>query len=184
MYGRGFLVLIPAIYVAMGLNPIQAGLMDGVRQLAGGATSMTGGFFVDIFQHRRAQVLTLSLALIGVGYLLVSIAPSYALILAALAIASAGTAMWHPPALGLLAQRFPRRRGLFISMHRSTGNLGDWNRAADSRGATGRRCGSSGMVGVGMVALGLVGRLALDRGRRRAGHAGAGNRHLRASAQC
>ena len=126
MYGRGFLVLIPAIYVAMGLNPIQAGLLDGVRQLAGGATSMTGGFFVDIFQHRRAQVLTLSLALIGIGYLLVSIAPSYALILVALAIASAGTAMWHPPALGLLAQRFPERRGLFISMHRSTGNLGDW----------------------------------------------------------
>ena len=126
MYGRGFLVLIPAIYVALGLNPIQAGLLDGMRQLAGGATSMTGGFFVDIFQHRRAQVLTLSLVLIGVGYLLVSIAPTYGLILAALAIASAGTAMWHPPALGLLAQRFPARRGLFISMHRSTGNVGDW----------------------------------------------------------
>ena len=126
MYGRGFLVLIPAIYVALGLNPIQAGLMDGVRQLAGGATSMTGGFFVDLFQHRRAQVLTLSLALIGVGYLLVSIAPTYTLILVALAIASAGTAMWHPPALGLLTQRFPDRRGLFISMHRSTGNVGDW----------------------------------------------------------
>jgi FSR family fosmidomycin resistance protein-like MFS transporter len=126
MYGRGFLVLIPAIYVALGLNPIQAGLIDGIRQLAGGATSMTGGFFVDIFQHRRAQVLTLSLMLIGVGYLLVSIAPTFGLILAALAIASAGTAMWHPPALGLLAQRFPARRGLFISMHRSTGNVGDW----------------------------------------------------------
>ncbi len=126
MYGRGFLVLITAIYVSLGLNPIQAGLIDGVRQLAGGATSMSGGFFVDIFQHRRAQVLTLSLALIGVGYLLVSLAPTFGLILAALAIASAGTAMWHPPALGLLAQRFPERRGLFISMHRSTGNLGDW----------------------------------------------------------
>ena len=126
MYGRGFLVLITAIYVSLGLNPIQAGLIDGVRQLAGGATSMSGGFFVDIFQHRRAQVLTVSLALIGVGYLLVSLAPTYGLILAALAVASAGTAMWHPPALGLLAQRFPARRGLFISMHRSTGNIGDW----------------------------------------------------------
>ena len=126
MYGRGFLVLIPAIYAALGLNPITAGLMDGVRQLAGGATSMSGGFFVDVFQHRRAQVLTISLALIGIGYLLVAVAPTYGLILTALAIASAGTAMWHPPALGLLAQRFPARRGLFISMHRSTGNLGDW----------------------------------------------------------
>ena len=119
-------MLITAIYVALGLNPIQAGLIDGVRQLAGGATSMSGGFFVDIFQHRRAQVLTFSLLLIAVGYFLVSIAPTYGLILAALAIASAGTAMWHPPALGLLAQRFPARRGLFISMHRSTGNVGDW----------------------------------------------------------
>ena len=34
--------------------------------------------------------------------------------------------MWHPPALGLLAQRFPGRQGLFISLHRSTGNAGDW----------------------------------------------------------
>ena len=126
MYGRGFLVLITAIYVSLGLNPIQAGLLDGVRQLAGGATSMTGGFFVDVFQHRRAQVLTASLALIGVGYFLVSISPAYWQVLVALGIASAGTAMWHPPALGLLAQRFPTRRGLFISMHRSTGNVGDW----------------------------------------------------------
>ena len=89
MYGRGFLVLITAIYVSLGLNPIQAGLLDGVRQLAGGATSMTGGFFVDVFQHRRAQVLTASLALIGIGYVLVSISPAYWQVLAALAVASA-----------------------------------------------------------------------------------------------
>ena len=126
MYGRAFLVLIPQIYIALGLAPIQAGLLDAVRQLSGGATSMTGGFFVDMFQHRRAHILTFSMALIAIGYFLVSIAPTFGLILAALALASAGTALWHPPALGLLAQRFPNRRGLFISMHRSTGNIGDW----------------------------------------------------------
>ena len=54
-----------------------------------------------------------------------SIAPSYALILCALALGSMGSALWHPPALGLLARRFPQRRGLFISMHRSTGSIGD-----------------------------------------------------------
>ena len=126
MYGRAFLVLIPQIYVALGLAPIQAGLLDAVRQLSGGATSMTGGFFVDMFQHRRAHILTFSMSLIAVGYFLVSIAPTFGLILAALALASAGTALWPPPALGLLAQRFPNKRGLFISMHRSTGNIGDW----------------------------------------------------------
>ncbi|MDP6652038.1 MAG: MFS transporter, partial [Gammaproteobacteria bacterium] len=126
MYGRAFLVLIEPINAAFGLNPVQTGLLDAIRQLSGGATSMAGGFFVDMFQHRRAQILTFSMCLIAVGYFLVSIAPTYGLILAALALASAGTALWHPPALGLLAQRFPNQRGLFISMHRSTGNIGDW----------------------------------------------------------
>ncbi|MQF94055.1 MAG: MFS transporter [SAR202 cluster bacterium] len=126
MYGRAFLVLIPQIYIALGLAPIQAGLLDAVRQLSGGATSMTGGFFVDMFAHRRAHILAFSMTLIAIGYFLVSIAPTFGLILAALALASAGTALWHPPALGLLAQRFPAQRGLFISMHRSTGNIGDW----------------------------------------------------------
>ncbi|MEE3246035.1 MAG: hypothetical protein VX213_00910, partial [Chloroflexota bacterium] len=67
MYGRAFLVLIPPIYIALGLAPIQAGLLDAVRQLSGGATSMTGGFFVDMFQHRRAHILTFSMALIAIG---------------------------------------------------------------------------------------------------------------------
>ena len=126
IYGRAFLVLIPQIYITLGLAPIQAGLLDAVRQLSGGATSMSGGFFVDMFQHRRAHILAFSMSLIAVGYFLVSIAPTFGLILAALALASAGSALWHPPALGLLAQRFPRQRGLFISLHRSTGNIGDW----------------------------------------------------------
>jgi FSR family fosmidomycin resistance protein-like MFS transporter len=126
MYGRAFLVLIPQIYITLGLIPIQAGLLDAVRQLSGGATSMAGGFFVDMFQHRRAHILAFSMSLIAIGYFLVAIAPTYGLILAALALASAGTALWHPPALGLLAQRFPQQRGLFISLHRSTGNIGDW----------------------------------------------------------
>ena len=126
IYGRGFLVLIPAIYTALGLAPIQAGLLDAVRHLSGGVTSTGGGFLVDLFQHRRAEALAFSMSLIGVGFFLVAISPSYGLMLAALAVASAGMALWHPPALGLLAQRFPRKRGLVISLHRSTGNFGDW----------------------------------------------------------
>ncbi len=125
MYGHSFAVLVTALYADLGLDPIQAGLLSAVRQLSSGATSMASGFFVDMFQHRQAQVLAISMAMIGVGYLLVSVAPTFSLILAALLVASAGSALWHPPALGLLSQRFPERRGLFISLHRSTGNIGD-----------------------------------------------------------
>ena len=125
MYGHSFAVLVTEIYKDLGLDPIQAGVLSAVRQITGGLTSVSSGFFVDMFEHRRAQVLSVSMALIGVGYFLVSIAPTYTLILAALVLASAGSSLWHPPALGLLAQRFPQRRGLFISLHRSTGNVGD-----------------------------------------------------------
>jgi len=126
MYANSFQVFLPAIYDSLGLVPIQGALLMATRRLAGGLVSMGSGFFVDMFQHRVGFVLAFSMGLIGVGYLLVSISPTYALILAALAIASAGSALWHPPALGLLARRYPERRGLFISLHRSMGNVGDW----------------------------------------------------------
>ena len=125
MYGHSFSVLVVRMWEDLGLDPIQAGVLLAVRQITGGLTSVTSGFFVDMFQHRRAQVLSVSMALIGVGYFLVSISPTYALILGALVVASSGSSLWHPPALGLLSQRFPQRRGLFISLHRSTGNVGD-----------------------------------------------------------
>jgi MFS family permease len=126
MYGHSFLVLLPAIYESLGLVPIQASLLSAVRQIASGTTSMGSGFFVDMYQHRRTQTLAISMALIGLGYLLVALSPTYGLILAALVVASAGSALWHPPALGLLAQRFPQQRGLLLSLHRSSGNVGDW----------------------------------------------------------
>lgn len=125
LYAHSFPVLVTAIYGDLGLVPLQAGVLSAVRQLTAGVTSIGSGFFVDIFRHRSGQVLAFSMATIGLGYFLVSIAPSYLFILFALFIASAGSALWHPPALGLLSERFPRRRGWYISLHRSTGNIGD-----------------------------------------------------------
>lgn len=125
MYAHSFPVLVTAIYESLGLDPIQAGVLSAVRQLTGGLTSTFSGFFVDIFRYRSGHVLAISMGLIGVGYFLVAISPNYLAILGALIVASAGSALWHPPALGLLAQRFPRQRGLYISLHRSTGNVGD-----------------------------------------------------------
>lgn len=125
IYAHSFPVIVTAIYESLALDPIQAGVMSAVRQLTGGLTSVGSGFFVDIFRYRSGQVLGISMGLIGLGYLLVAISPTYTILLAALVVASAGSALWHPPALGLLARRFPRQRGLYISLHRSMGNVGD-----------------------------------------------------------
>ena len=69
MYQRGFLVIIPQIYAALGLAPLQVGLLDAVRQGSGGLFSMGGGMMVDRLQHLRGLFLGASLALMALGYL-------------------------------------------------------------------------------------------------------------------
>ena len=125
LYAHSIPIIILAIITEFELGALSVGAVVAIRSIFGGITSTAGGFLVDLFHHRVALVLSISTFMIGLGYLLMSIAPSYALILCALALGSMGSALWHPPALGLLARRFPERRGLFISMHRSTGSIGD-----------------------------------------------------------
>ena len=125
LYAHSIPIIILAIITEFELGALSVGAVVAIRSIFGGITSTAGGFLVDLFHHRVAWVLSISTLMIGTGYLLMSIAPSYALILCAIALGSMGSALWHPPALGLLARRFPERRGLFISMHRSTGSIGD-----------------------------------------------------------
>ncbi|MBM2825202.1 MAG: transporter [Dehalococcoidales bacterium] len=125
LYGQGFYVILPVIYTALGLTPIAAGFIGTVRQVSGGGASMIGGFLIDRLQHRRILVLYLSLILMGLGYFLVALSPTYLLILLAISLAGAAGSMWHPAALGLLSQRYAERRGFILSLHRSIGNAGD-----------------------------------------------------------
>jgi len=124
-YANGFYVLLPEIYVSLGLNPVSAGALEAVRRSSGGVATMAGGFLLDRFAHRRIPVLFVSLAAMGLGYLLVALSPSYGVILLALAAASIAGSLWHPAAVGLLSRAFPGRRGFVVSVHRSSGSVGD-----------------------------------------------------------
>ena len=125
LYAHSIPLLAPIILADLGVNASLGLLIPAIRSIFGGVSSTVGGFFVDLYHHRVAWVLSVSAFSVGLGYLLMSVAPTYFLILAALSLGSVGSAMWHPPALGLLARRFPERRGVFISLHRSMGSIGD-----------------------------------------------------------
>jgi len=124
-YGQGFYVILPAIYTWLGLTPVGAGVIGMVRQVSSGVATMIGGFFIDKLQHRRILILYLSMLLMGLGYLLVGLSPTYLLILLSLSLAGAAGAIWHPAALGLLSQRYPEHRGFLLALHRSSGNIGE-----------------------------------------------------------
>ena len=124
-FGHGFFVLLTAMYTTLGLNPVSAGLVGTIRSLGSGSASMLGGVLIDRFQHRRLAVLYLSLITMGFGYMLVALAPTYVLILVALAFTAGAGSIWHPAARSLLSQIYPQRRGFMISLDRSAGNVGD-----------------------------------------------------------
>ena len=125
VYGHAFWVILPVIYTSLGLSPIAAGLLGTARMVSSGAAATVGGVLVDRLQHRRLFILYISLMALGLGYLLVGLAPNYILIVAALAVASIAGSVWHPTARGLLSQIYPHRRGFMISVDRAAGSVGD-----------------------------------------------------------
>lgn len=125
-YDHGIYVILPVLYAELGLSPVAAGMMDTVRRVSSGVAGIGGGLLVDQLQHRRTLILCISMVTMGLGYLLMGLVPAYLLILLALGIAGIShQSLWHPSALSLLSQRYPERRGFMVSIHRSSGNLGD-----------------------------------------------------------
>jgi MFS family permease len=124
-YGHAFYVILTAMYSTLGLNPVSAGLIGTIRAFGSGTASTLGGVLIDRFQHRRLIILYASMATMGFGYLLLGLAPTYVLILMALAFTAGAGSIWHPAARSLLSQIYPRRRGFMISIDRSAGSVGD-----------------------------------------------------------
>lgn len=125
VYTRGFLVLLPFMMESLGIGTIGAGVMEAVRRITSGIASMGGGVLTDRVQHLRGPILAGSIGLMGFGYLIIGVFPNYYVILIALGFAAAAGSIWHPPALGIISQRFPEKRGYYVSMHRSAGNVGE-----------------------------------------------------------
>lgn len=125
VYGQGFYVILPELYVSLGLSPITAGAIETVRRIASGTASMVGGFLLDRFEHRRVATLFWSLAAMAVGYVLVGLSQTYGTILVAVLLAGAAGSIWHPAAIGLLSRTMPARRGFIVTLHRASGSVGD-----------------------------------------------------------
>lgn len=125
LYGQGFGIMLPALAEALGLNNAQVGLIQTVRRAGGGLGSIGGGAVTDRYQRLRGHFLGLSLVLMALGFVIVSFASSYGIILIAAGLASALGSAWHPPAASVLSREYPQRRGFVMSLHRSSGTVGD-----------------------------------------------------------
>jgi MFS family permease len=123
-YPATFYLLLPLIGNELGLNYLQIGSILTTQAFAGAISNIPGGLFVDSF-GRKGLLMAVSLFWIGAPYLLMGLTHDYWLLLTCAALVGIGNNLWHPTAIPLLAQRFPERKGLVVSIHGMGGNVGD-----------------------------------------------------------
>jgi MFS family permease len=123
-YPATFYLLLPLIGNELGLSYLQIGSILTTQALAGAVSNIPGGLFVDSV-GRKSLLMAASLFWVGAPYFLMGFSHDYWLLLTCAALVGIGNNLWHPTAIPLLAQRYPDRKGLVVSVHGMGGNIGD-----------------------------------------------------------
>jgi MFS family permease len=123
-YPATFYLLLPVIGRELGLTFSQIGLVMTCQYIAGAVSNVPGGALVDTV-GKKGLLMAVSLFWIGVPYFLMGLTHTYWLLLVCVALVGIGNNLWHPTAIPTLAQRYPERKGLVLSLHGMGGNVGD-----------------------------------------------------------
>jgi MFS transporter, FSR family, fosmidomycin resistance protein len=123
-YPATFYLLLPLIGKELGLSYSEIGAVLTCQYLAGAIANIPGGIFVDSV-GRKGLLMAVSLFWIGFPYLMMGTSHAYWMILCCATLVGIGNNLWHPSAISWLANRFPRRKGLVMSIHSMGGNVGD-----------------------------------------------------------
>ncbi len=124
-FTSAFPLLLAELVTSTGLGPLAAGTIMGARSITGAIANIPMGMVADRYAHCRTQFMTASLVWFGGGYFLIGIAPNHTWIIVFAAVLGVGSALWHPPAVGLISTRFPTRRGSVIAIHGIGASVGD-----------------------------------------------------------
>jgi MFS family permease len=123
-YPATFYLLLPLIGSELGLSYMQIGSILTTQALCGALSNIPGGLLVDSVS-RKGLLMATSLFWVGAPYLLMGFSYDYWLLLTCAALVGIGNNLWHPAAIPLLAQHFPDRKGLAVSIHGMGANVGD-----------------------------------------------------------
>jgi MFS family permease len=123
-YPATFYLLLPLIGSELGLSYAQVGSILTCQFAAGAIANIPGGLLVDTV-GRKGLLMAVSLSWIGLPYLVMGVTHVYWMMLACATLVGIGNNLWHPTAIPWLADRFPRRKGLVMSIHGMGGNVGD-----------------------------------------------------------
>ncbi len=123
-YPATFYLLLPLIGRELGLSYVQIGSILTTQAVCGALSNIPGGLIVDSVP-RKGLLMAASLFWVGAPYLLMGFSHEYWTLLTCAGLVGMGNNLWHPTAIPLLAQRFPERKALAVSIHGMGGNVGD-----------------------------------------------------------
>jgi FSR family fosmidomycin resistance protein-like MFS transporter len=124
-FSQSFFVMLPEVVATFGLSGLQVGAVATTREMVSGIIALPGGVVTDVLRRHWGSVLTACMALFGLGWLIMGIAPFYPILLLGMAIVAAAASMWHLPATAALSHRFSHHRASALSLHGVGGNIGD-----------------------------------------------------------
>ena len=124
-FSQSFFVMLPEVVATFGLSGLQVGAIATTREVVSGIIALPGGVVTDMIRRQWGLVLAGCMALFGLGWLVMGIAPLYPLLLLGMAIVAMAASMWHLPATAALSHQFAHRRGSALSFHGVGGNIGD-----------------------------------------------------------
>ncbi len=122
---QSFVVALPEIQQAFGLNSVGVGGILSAREFASGLVALPGGVLVDILRRYWGPLLALCLAGCSVGCFVIGVSPVYPLLLIGMAAVAISHSIWHLLAAASLSHHFPQRRGTVLSFHGVGGSVGD-----------------------------------------------------------
>ncbi len=125
MFNSAFFLLLPEIKAGLGMSNAQVGSLSTLRNIASGLCNVPAGFAADRFAHRRAEILGLCLAGIGVFALVLGLATTYWVAVLGAVLMSMSISFWHPAAISWLSRQFASRRGFAIALHGTGGSVGE-----------------------------------------------------------
>ena len=117
--------LVPSTKPANCFGPLPPSAWASAQSISSGIANIPAGILTDMFRKKVAWILFASMIMVGSGYLLISISPVYWVLLVGVVIVGFGTSMWHAPAFGTLAARYPRRRGFAMAAHLTGAQVGN-----------------------------------------------------------
>ncbi|MBC7234636.1 MAG: MFS transporter [Chloroflexi bacterium] len=122
---QSFLVMLPALRDALGIDAVQIGAIMTAREFASGLSSVPGGILCDRFSRQWGRVMALCMAAFALGWVAVALSANYYVLVLGMIIVSVSASIWHLPSMAALSYHFARRRGTALAIHGVGGNIGD-----------------------------------------------------------